>query len=160
MRATFDPAEQAVFEQANKAMFVVFDLDGTLSDPSHRLHFLQREKKDWRAFYAACDGDRPIYPVIRMFNALTITGADVQIWTGRSEEVREKTQTWLGLEGIHPVRLRMRAEGDHRPDTVLKQEWLDECSAKPRLVFEDRASVVAMWRANGITCCQVAEGQF
>ncbi len=160
MTIKFDAVEEAVREQVMKTMFVVFDLDGTLSDPAHRVHFLQREKKDWRAFYAACDEDRPNYPVIRTLQALYLTGADIEIWTGRSEEVREKTMTWLGLEGVPPVHVKMREEGDHRPDTVLKQEWLDECSVKPRLVFEDRASVVSMWRANGIICCQVAEGEF
>jgi hypothetical protein len=160
MSIKFDPAEQAVRERAMKSMFIVFDLDGTLSDPSHRIHFLEREKKDWRAFYAACGEDRPHYPIIRVLQALYLTGSDIEIWTGRSEEVREQTMTWLALEGIPHVNVKMREEGDHRPDTVLKLEWLESCSSKPRLVFEDRASVVEMWRANGIPCCQVAEGKF
>jgi phosphoglycolate phosphatase-like HAD superfamily hydrolase len=147
-------------ETGRKHMFVVFDLDGTISDPSHRIHFLEREKKDWRAFYAACDGDRPYPAIIRVLNALFITGAEVEIWTGRSEEVRYKTLAWLSAEGIPDVKLRMRDEGDHRPDTVVKEEWLAASSMKPMLVFEDRASVVAMWRSHGITCCQVAEGNF
>jgi hypothetical protein len=54
----------------------------------------------------------------------------------------------------------MRDEGDHRPDIILKKEWLDACDVKPSLVFEDRASVVSMWRENGIRCCQVAPGDF
>lgn len=160
MTDKFFPGEQEVIDKVSKHMFVVFDLDGTLSNPYHRIHFLEREKKDWRAFYAACDKDQPHHAVIRVLNALYITGAEIEIWTGRSEEVRDKTMAWLGIEGIPPVNVKMRAEGDHRPDTILKQEWLDACSVKPRLVFEDRASVVQMWRSNGITCCQVAEGNF
>jgi len=38
--------------------------------------------------------------------------------------------------------------------------WLDECDMKPDLVFDDRASVVTMWRENGIACAQVAAGDF
>jgi hypothetical protein len=49
--------------------------------------------------------------------------------------------------------------GDHRPDTALKAEWMDE-GRKPDLVFEDRASMVAMWRSRGVVCCQVAPGDF
>jgi hypothetical protein len=54
----------------------------------------------------------------------------------------------------------MRGIGDHQPDTQLKQNWLKTQANLPDLVFEDRASVVEMWRSNGIVCCQVAPGNF
>jgi hypothetical protein len=31
-------------------MIYIFDIDGTLADISHRLHFIQQESKDWKAF--------------------------------------------------------------------------------------------------------------
>lgn len=139
---------------------VVFDLDGTLANCNDRLHYLNREKKDWRGFYAACDTDRPYPNIVRVLQALWVTGAEVEIWTGRSGEVADKTALWLSENGMGMVPIRMREEGDHRPDTVIKEEWLNECDAKPTLVFEDRSSVVAMWRSHGVTCCQVAEGDF
>lgn len=145
-----------------RRMKVVFDLDGTLALTEHRAHYLERPsgEKDWRGFYAACDRDEPCHPIIRTLAALWSTGADVEIWSGRSKEVLQKTTDWLAAHGLGHVPIKMRNEGDHRPDTVLKKEWLDECDQKPMLVFEDRASVVAMWRANGIVCCQVAPGEF
>jgi FMN phosphatase YigB (HAD superfamily) len=33
-------------------MIYIFDIDGTLADISHRLHFIQQEPKDWRGFYS------------------------------------------------------------------------------------------------------------
>lgn len=152
--------EAELHEKVRKHMKVIFDLDGTLALTEHRAHFLEREKKDWRAFYAACDKDAPCHPVIRTLQALFATGADVEIWSGRSKEVWGKTLRWLEENGLGHIPVKMREEGDHRPDTVLKQEWLDACDVKPRLVFEDRASVVAMWRSNGIVCAQVAPGDF
>jgi hypothetical protein len=152
--------EQAVVSAVHKRMFVVFDLDGTLALTEHRNHFLDREKKDWRGFYAACDKDEPCWQIVRILSALNATGAHVEIWTGRSSEVRIKTCRWLDENGIGYITLRMRDEGDHRPDIILKKEWLDACDVKPSLVFEDRASVVSMWRENGIRCCQVAPGDF
>lgn len=140
-------------------MFVVFDLDGTLALTEHRAHFLEREKKDWRGFYTACDRDPACFPLIRTLCALTMAGHHVEIWSGRSGEVREKTLSWLAAHGIDHVRIRMRDEGDHRPDTVLKAEWMAE-TVKPSLVFEDRKSMVEMWRSHGIVCCQVAPGDF
>src|SRR5690606_19337918 len=141
-------------------VFVVFDLDGTLALTEHREHFLKREPKDWRGFYAACDADEPCAPIVSTMHALIVAGDRVEIWSGRSAEVEDKTLAWLHRHGLTGVRLRMRAEGDHQPDTRLKAAWMAEEDQKPDLVFEDRASMVAMWRSHGIVCCQVAPGDF
>lgn len=143
-------------------MFVVFDLDGTLALTDHRAHFLERPpgEKDWRGFYAACDRDKPCWPIINILRAFMVVGHHIEIWSGRSAEVREKTRTWLCENGLAAVDIRMRQEGDHRADTTVKLEWLANASRKPDLIFEDRASVVEMWRAQGIVCCQVAPGDF
>lgn len=142
-------------------MFVVFDLDGTLALTEHREHFLTGPDKDWRGFYAACDGDAPCAAIIATANALNGAGHRVEIWSGRSEEVRDKTEAWLRPHGIlGALPLKMRAEGDHQPDTKLKAAWLEQANQTPDLVFEDRASMVAMWRSHGIVCAQVAPGDF
>jgi hypothetical protein len=144
-------------------MFVIFDLDGTLALTEHRAHFLQQQPKDWRGFYAACDQDLPNVPIIETLHALWRVGHKIEIWSGRSDEVAGKTADWLRANYLSQIRIRMRAAGDHQPDTTLKAGWLDELEkmgATPDLVFEDRASMVAMYRARGIVCCQVAPGDF
>jgi len=143
-------------------MFVVFDLDGTLADGKHREHFINREvgHKDWRGYFAACDRDQAIGPILSTLRALALAGHDVEIWTGRSDEVADKTAEWLKSHGLDGLRLRSRPAGDHTPDHELKAAWLEQASRKPSLVFEDRARVVAMWRSHGIVCCQVAPGDF
>ena len=49
-------------------------------------------------------------------------------------------------------------------DAVLKERWLDEYILKHdldvKMVFDDRKQVVDMWRKRGLTCLQVAEGNF
>lgn len=141
-------------------MFIVFDLDGTLALTEHREHFLKQEPKDWRGFYAACDGDGPCHPLIATALALNSRGDRVEIWSGRSAEVRDKTEAWLKAHGLGIIPIRMRPEGDHQPDTKLKAAWLEQANQTPDLVFEDRASMVAMWRSHGIVCAQVAPGDF
>lgn len=144
-------------------MFVVFDLDGTLALNEHRQHFVQGRpvgEKDWRGFFAACDKDVPNSPIIRTLLALWTIGERVEIWSGRSAEVNDKTEKWLSENGLVMVPRKMRAEGDHTPDHDLKASWLREANQQPDLVFDDRASVVAMWRAQGIVCAQVAPGEF
>lgn len=87
-------------------------------------------------------------------------GHDCEIWSGRSMEVAEETIHWLERHGLSGIVVRMRPIGDHQPDTTLKAGWLKEVGELPDIVFEDRASVVEMWRSNGIVCAQVAPGNF
>ena len=48
------------------------------------------------------------------------------------------------------------------PDEKLKKSWLTDLTKPDRVmcVFDDRDKVVKMWRDNGLTCFQVAEGAF
>lgn len=151
----------------------IFDLDGTLADAEHRLHYIQGESKNWPAFFAACVKDAPIEAAIRTLHALRRGGAEIWVWTGRSDEVRSETEQWLHRHQIFhpfwnpfraPEQLQMRKAGDHRADVAVKGEWLAaiEPPEYKRLtaVFEDRSSVVQMWRAAGIPCFQVAPGDF
>ena len=51
------------------------------------------------------------------------------------------------------------------PDDKLKKGWLDDIfpgKDKDRIlcVFDDRDKVVKMWRDSGLTCMQVAPGNF
>lgn len=142
-------------------MFVVFDLDGTLCDISHRLHFIQGEEKDWDAFYAACVDDKPKTEIIETMIALCEGNHRVEVWTGRSDQVWPQTVQWLNDHvghGLYKHGLKMRPSSVFTPDHDLKKQWLQESLAlgiAPDLIFEDRQRVVDMWRSEGITCCQV-----
>lgn len=154
---------------------VVFDLDGTLADATHRLGHIQKTPKDWDAFFEACVDDTPIKPMVALLRNLQARDyVHIEIWTGRSDQVRVQTEEWLVRNGILTWRgsphekfgingLRMRKQGDHRSDVEIKREWLHERRAAGidvRLAFEDRDRVVAMWREEGVICNQVAHGNF
>lgn len=139
--------------------YVIFDLDGTLALCEHRRQLLP----DWDAFFAACDKDEPNWAVIHVYHALRLAGLhQLQIWSGRSDAVREKTEAWLRVHLAEaPFVLRMRKAGDYTPDDKLKESWLDELGAQSvSMVFDDRDKVVAMWRRRGVPCFQVAPGDF
>ncbi len=142
-------------------MIIAFDLDGTLADITHRLHFIQKHPKDWRAFFAACEHDKPIQRMCYLANTL-LSAHRVEIWSGRSEEVRKQTEEWLRTHVGEYDALRMRSAGDYRPDDVVKAEWLDALNPlqRPLIAFDDRDRVVQMWRSRGVICCQVAPGDF
>ena len=59
----------------------------------------------------------------------------------------------------------MRPATDYTPDNDLKQAWLNQHfpgDQKDRIlcVYDDRNQVVKMWRDSGLTCMQVAPGDF
>jgi hypothetical protein len=142
---------------------VLFDLDGTLADCSHRRHLLDGTNEGWRAFYAACEGDSTNAPVAVVFDALRAAFETIWIVSGRSDEVRDKTEAWLKNKDLVPDRLIMRQAKDHQPDHKLKRQWLHDGTIPKDMVmcvFDDRASVVAMWREEGLPCFQVAPGDF
>lgn len=143
----------------------IFDLDGTLALIEHRRHYVTGGRNDWRAFFRACVRDVPNAPVIATLQALRAAGNEIWIWSGRSDEVRVETETWLKANVLADIGwLKMREAGDYTPDDELKQGWFGSMADidKARLcaVFDDRDRVVKMWRDNGVPCFQVAPGEF
>jgi len=125
-------------------------------------------KPDWKSFYEACDQDEPIGPVINILSDFIddeYHSTEVQVWSGRCESVREKTETWLkkytSFGRMNCKVLKMRPIGDSTPDDELKMRWLDDHIAKGceeiYFVFDDRPKVIRAWRKRGIfvfNCCQ------
>ena len=147
--------------------YYIFDLDGTLADIEHRRHLVTNGNNKWDEFHKAVDGDTPKWDVVQMFNLLAASPFNhLLIYSGRDDLVRKQTEQWLTRFGIsgHDI-LRMRPHGDSTPDQELKAAWFEadfpgELKAFVCGVFDDRDKVVAMWRSKGITCFQVAPGDF
>lgn len=155
---------------------VLVDIDGTLSDPSHRLHHIHPPsirdfdvplnhiwKPRWDLFGAEVDKDLPNSRIIELVRHLSLHYWII-IVSGRSPEhgCEIKTEDWLDTHlGIPYLHLFMRQGGDYKPDYEHKQEILD-LLPHDRIAFtiDDRNQVVQMWRKNGLTCLQVAEGKF
>lgn len=137
---------------------VIFDIDGTLADISHRRHLLQQNPHNWKAFFDEMGGDKPNPPIVNLYR-LIWNSSDYQcvIVTGRPEQYRKVTEQWLAWNEIPFQKLMMRPKSDQRPDHSVKQEFLDELQSagmKIEFVVDDRKSVVDMWRRNGLTCLQ------
>lgn len=142
-------------------MRIIFDIDGTLADCTHRLHHIEQSPKDWDAFFAECGNDSPILETTAVCQALHTCHFDIGFWTGRPERTRDATVAWLGFfvgRWTQWRPLRMRGDNDHRPDTVVKMEYID--GDPPDLIFEDRQRVVDAYRERGIRVYQVAGGDF
>lgn len=140
----------------------IIDLDGTLSDGTHRLHLLPTKDlhltESWSAFNGAAIGDKPIQNMIDVVNMLWKAGMGVIILTGRSDEVETDTLIWLDRYKVKFDHLIMRRAEDNRKDTVIKEEVLRAIGLEHiKCAFDDSANVVKHFRSLGITTYQVTE---
>jgi len=142
---------------------IICDLDGTLTDASHRMHYIKNKPKDHRTFFKECINDGLHSDVLDIvYNLVLAVPAYLVLVSGRSDECRNETKEWLRENNISYDQLWMRRAGDYRPDYIVKQEIYDRHLINKDIycVFDDRDQVVQMWRRNGLRCLQVADGSF
>lgn len=159
---------------------IIVDRDGTLAscflrsvveprDAEEMLPWQASNKKDWASFNAAIPFDAVVPAVANILRVTRVVRPDVTIimTSGRAEgdwpgdrRRRFVMQDWIVKHDLPIDLLFMRAGGDSRLDSVVKQEILDR-DIRPRFnvlfAIDDRQQVVDMWRANGIEVIQVVD---
>ena len=156
--------------KTNNMKTVIFDLDGTLAliDDRRAIATKANGKIDWDIFFDPnnIQLDKPNWPVIQMAKTLKDAGNRIVIFSGRSKVTIDETRTWLRNHGVPFDVIKMRPNSGgfkFMKDDKLKQQWLDDLFPNKDnilCVFDDRDAVVQMWRDNGLSCFQVAEGAF
>ena len=141
----------------------VFDIDGTLSDNSHRTKWVEQRPKDWNRYNATMHLDTPIPEMVDLARSLRDGGYTIVLCTGRSLDHYGTTCNWMLDNRIKYDWLFMRNAGDRRPDTVVKVELLNQIRERigpPTVWFDDRDGVVKVLREEGVRVLQVAPGAF
>jgi hypothetical protein len=143
-------------------MLVCFDIDGTLADVSHRVHYWRQKPKNWNMFKSEMVNDAPIEQIVNIARTMAFAGHTVILCSGRGDDTRKWTEDWLFKHDIKFEKLYMREANDYRGDDIVKKELLDQIVArfgkKPDIVFDDRPRVVKMWRENGVFVADVYQG--
>ena len=150
-----------------KDKIVIFDLDGTLAliDKRRALATKDNGKFDWDVFFNPdnINLDLPNQPVINMAKLLSFN-FNIWVLSGRSGKTLNATVKWLDDNDVPFDKILMRPtdkKSHFMKDSDLKQKWLDDIGVdNVAMVFDDRNQVVDMWRQNGLTCFQVADGDF
>lgn len=147
---------------------VIFDLDGTLADDTHRQHLICEApdfkrllpNPQWEEYFFLCGSDSPIIPMVRLCKLYFWSGYEVLIWTGRSELVHEHTVEWLKRHKIYYDSLKMRSLDDKvTPNWKLKLGWYKQLEEDliVECAFDDCNKITKMWRDVGVHCCQVGD---
>lgn len=136
---------------------IIVDLDGTVALHNGRSPY----------DYSKVTEDLLNLPVASVVELYRETGYEILFTSGRPDSCRTDTKLWIkrhfGWREGHQYRLFMRNAGDSRRDNVVKKELFDRHirhSYQVEFVLDDRNQVVEMWRSLGLTCLQVAEGNF
>lgn len=132
---------------------VIVDIDGTVSHRSNREIF----------DYSKVSTDVPDANIIEVVNSLWRAGHKIIFVSGRDDSCFDETYRWLTLNCPPFIKLYMRKYGDFREDNVVKREIFKRYIAPEYdilCVLDDRQQVVDMWRELGLTCLQVAPGDF
>ena len=144
---------------------VVLDLDGVISDASHRQHFLAAERskdKDWDGFFHACVDDT----VIPHGRALAASiGADtcIVILTARIHDIRDKTVAWLTANDIRYDWLVLRGPHEGEPSSEWKASQLEAlraAGAEIELCADDDPRNVEMMRGLGFPALYMPSGYY
>ncbi|MEO0648202.1 MAG: polynucleotide kinase [Cyanobacteria bacterium J06650_10] len=131
---------------------IVVDMDGTLA--------LMGDRSPYDV--SKCDQDPPNIPVLQTILKWQDTHKII-VMSGRTDDGKAKTETWLKQYGVRYFALHMRTMDDMRKDTIVKKEMYElylQNKFNIFAVFDDRKSVVEMWRSLGLIVFQVAEGDF
>ena len=141
---------------------VIFDIDGVLSDAAIRQHFIERGRRDWRAFFDAC-GDDPLIEEVARIVELLDGGLTIVLLTGRPLRVQPQTLAWLERYRIRWDLLIMRDMGDYSAAREFKRDTVFELrdyGFDLRLAFEDDRRNLEMFRAEGIPCVYIHSGYY
>jgi 3-deoxy-D-manno-octulosonate 8-phosphate phosphatase KdsC-like HAD superfamily phosphatase len=146
----------------SKEKVLIIDIDNTLTDASHRMSMLKEEGDHWSKFFQAMAGDSLNVWCKELIDGMH-SNYGILLVTGRPSNYRDITVEWLKSKGVNFDGLYMRAEGDRRPDYVVKKEiyckYIQD-TFDVLFVVDDRKTVVDMWRSLGLTVLHCAVGDY
>ena len=144
---------------------VILDLDGVISDASHRQHYLRGAFKDFGGFFRAAPGDPPYQSGL----ALAASIADdhtVAILTARPHYMADGTRSWLAVHGVRYDLLILRparGRGSHGPSADFKRNELNHLRAagyEVTAAIDDDERIIDMYRSEGVFALYVHSGYY
>lgn len=140
---------------------VIVDLDGTLAEMVGRGPFDEHLVLT----------DKLREEVACMVEHAAFSDCTIIFMSGRTDGCYDDTLTWLkdklyflnGWDVQWELHMRRAVEDRGRPDDDVKYDlFMREVASRFNVLYaiDDRNKVVKMWREIGITCAQVAEGDF
>lgn len=152
-----------------KDSVVICDIDGTIADTSNRIHYVVKPddakedwKKDWKGFFSEISEDPVIEETKKKLIAHFNEGKTVIFLSARPEQYREITMRWLAKNFLtFSYTIIMRKSGDKRADTEVKKDMFEQYFPDREVVhviYDDRPSVIRLWKSMGLNVVDVGKG--
>lgn len=136
-----------------KQSIIITDMDGTLAIPNRPWHE-----------HTQVMGDAVNESARNLLHKYWLYGTNTIVVTARPESCRADTARWLDtVANLKFTMLLMRPANSPLRDTEMKLALFDEHIRGKyvvNFVLDDRSRVVRMWRALGLCCMQVADGDY
>lgn len=136
---------------------IVVDIDGTLTDTSHRNEYA--EKKDFDTFNSLCMKDKPNLVMINLIKKYQEEGYEIHAYSGRSSLYQEQTIEYFKNLGIEFDLIKTRNEGNLIPSKNLKGSWIQKNIINEGkelvAVYEDDDTVINSLRNKGYNVIDV-----
>jgi hypothetical protein len=151
--------------------YVVVDIDGTIAKSHARQEKILKllteipiEEMPWDELFADCADDDPIKAIIDLVVVLDYH-YHIVFCTSRNIEHRDKTREWMSnnIDLWKAPLLMRKSKHDHRSDTIVKPELLEEAGITPEntaFILEDKNTTVEKWRELGFTVLQPANNDY
>lgn len=148
---------------------IICDLDGTWAlfnsigktGKATIKHPLAQVRSPYDASKAADDDiNEVVRDIVELFYS---KGVKIIFCSGREDCYRAQSESHIKKYSNIEYKLFMRQTADVRKDSIVKNEIYErEIKGKynVKFILDDRSSVVAFWRSIGLTCLQVAPGDF
>ncbi len=140
-----------------KPKAIIIDLEGTLSDHSHRV--IHYNFKDYDKYNSGFKDDPVNYDFVRLLeNEQTDEDLIIIMVTAKSEIYKNDVDFWLRDNGITFIsEIHYRDPGDKSPSVEVKRLYLEALKERFAIVhaYDDREDICEMYRNNGMPCTQV-----
>ena len=145
---------------------VILDLDGVISDASHRQHFLRGARKDWSGFFTSAALDPPYEKPVWLWppRSPTITRWPSSLPVPTS--VVDITRGWLADHDVRHDLLILRPErgqGKWGPSADFKRHELSRLRAagyEVAVAIDDDERIIDMYRSEGVFALYVHSGYY
>lgn len=138
---------------------IVVDIDGTLTDTTHRDKYA--EEKDFDTFNSLCLKDRPYLVMIDLIKKHKEEGCEIHAYSGRSSLYQEETIEYFKKLGLEFDLIKTRNEGNLIPAKNLKGSWIQKNIINEGkelvAVYEDDDKVISALRNKGYNVIDVKE---
>lgn len=146
---------------------VLCDIDGTIADTSHRLHYVKSDdpdfKKDWKGFFSQMHLDSVRKDVQKILIDHYNEGKTIIFLSARPDNYKDVTLKWLADNYLtFAYTVIMRQANDKRPDTDTKRDMLDIYFPDKGVIhsiIDDRPSIVRLWQEMGLNVIDVGKGE-